>query len=146
MQALTRNEQQILENYLYQNIDLSKMGILLTLYTGLRLGELCALQWKNIDIENQMIHIDKTVQRISGSGDNMTKIIFDTPKSESSIRNIPIFTGILSLLKNTFYSSRQSENCFFNRRYIFHRTAKLLSQISNIFTRLWLASSYLPLS
>lgn len=113
IQTLTREEQRILENYLYQNTDLTKMGVLLTLYTGLRLGEICALQWKNIDIKNQTIYIDKTIQRIYDNGDHSTRIIFDTPKSDSSTRNIPIFTELSSLLKNMFFSSDMPENYFF---------------------------------
>ena len=81
------------------------MGILLTLYTGIRIGELCALQWKNIDMKNQTIHIEKTIQRISvDSSEQSTKIIFDTPKSSTSIRNIPIFTNLFHILKNSFYN------------------------------------------
>jgi len=113
IQTLTRDEQVILEKYLYKDTDLTKMGILLTLYTGIRLGELCALQWKNIDIQNQTLYIDKTIQRISDNTNHATRIIFDTPKSDSSARNIPIFTGVFSILKDSFYVSRKSENCFF---------------------------------
>lgn len=114
IQTLSRDEQRILENYLYQDTDPTKMGILLTLYTGLRLGELCALQWKNIDMKNQMLYIDKTVQRITDkTTDHSTRIIFDTPKSDSSIRSIPIYTGIFNYLKDLFYCNNNSENTFF---------------------------------
>lgn len=114
IQIFSKEDQQILEKFLYENIDLTKMGILLTLYTGIRIGELCALQWKNIDMKNQTIHIEKTIQRISvDSSEQSTKIIFDTPKSSTSIRNIPIFTNLFHILKNSFYNPNISENCFF---------------------------------
>jgi integrase len=114
IQTLSRDEQHILENYLYQDPDLTKMGVLLTLYTGLRLGELCALQWKNIDMKNQILYIDKTVQRITDkTTDHSTRIIFDTPKSDSSIRSIPIYTGIFNYLKDLFYCKNNSDNDFF---------------------------------
>ncbi len=63
------------------------IGILLTLNTGLRLGELCALQYKDIDLRNGVLHITKTVQRIR-SGD-CTCLMVLPPKSDSARRTIP---------------------------------------------------------
>ena len=114
IQTLSKKEQEILENYLRTDINLIKLGILLTLYTGLRIGELCALQWKDIDIKNHILHIERTIQRISDTDEkNSTKIIFDTPKSESSIRNIPIFTGVFRYLMNLFCEEKKSGESFF---------------------------------
>lgn len=114
IQILSKEEQQRLENYLYQDTDLTKMGILLTLYTGLRLGELCALQWKNIDMQKQIIYIDKTVQRISnGDINHSTRIVFGSPKSDSSVRSIPIYTGLFNYMKNFFYCTDTSDSAFF---------------------------------
>jgi integrase len=114
IQVLTKDDQQIFERFLYKDIDLTKMGILLTLYTGIRIGELCALQWKNIDMKNQVLNIEKTIQRISvDSTKQSTKIIFDTPKSNASTRSVPIFTNLFYILKNSFYNPNLSDNCFF---------------------------------
>lgn len=122
IRTLSRDEQHILEKFLYQDIDLTKMGVLLSLYTGIRLGELCALQWKNIDMKKQMIYIDKTIQRITDrTHDYSTRIIFDTPKSDSSMRSIPIYTGLFVFLKEAFYHKDNSDNAFFltgNESYI----------------------------
>jgi len=122
IQVFSRKEQQTLEEYLYQDTDLIKMGVLLTLYTGIRLGELCALQWKNIDFENKVLHISKTIQRISeGDENHQTRIIFDTPKSDSSIRNIPLFTKLSDYLQKAISTTRKSEDCFIltgNENYI----------------------------
>lgn len=80
--------------------DCSKLGILLCLYTGLRIGEICALKWSDIDITNQVIHIRKTLQRIKNPNDIIPKtiVIIDEPKSSKSIRDIPIPTFMMSQL------------------------------------------------
>ena len=67
------------------------IAILLTLNTGLRLGELCALQYKDIDLQNGVIHVTKTVQRIR-SGDR-TRLAVLPPKSNSAHRTIPPAAG-----------------------------------------------------
>ena len=61
---LSELSNQVLEAYLLQNVDSIKAGVLLCLYTGIRIGELCALKWKNIDLENEQIEIRTTMQRI----------------------------------------------------------------------------------
>ena len=69
--------------------------------TGMRIGELCALKWQDIDFENKVIHISKTLIRVKNkdnASDKKTKIIVDTPKTQSSIRDIPINENILSYL------------------------------------------------
>ena len=80
--------------------DISELGILLTLYTGLRIGELCALTWADIDISQQLIHIRKTLFRIKNpSGDKpKTVVVTDSPKSISSLRDVPIPTFMLRTL------------------------------------------------
>ena len=111
IRTLSYNDQKILENYLYQSPAPDKLGILLTLYTGLRIGELCALKWKNIDIQNRILHIDSTMQRIKDDlAEHSTKIILDSPKSNASIREIPIFGELFNRLKN--YADC-SEDCYF---------------------------------
>lgn len=64
IQVFTREEQKILEDFLTRNITPHKLGILICLYTGMRLGEICALSWQNVDLERKVFHIEKTVQRI----------------------------------------------------------------------------------
>lgn len=86
MRVLSINEQRILENYLYADLNNYKMGILLALYTGIRVGELCALQWN--DIENNTIIINKTMQRLKKNGKTVLEIT--EPKTRSSNRRIPV--------------------------------------------------------
>ncbi len=74
--------------------DPRKFGYYLCLQTGLRIGEICALKWSDIDFENEVINVQRTVLRISDTADNIikgrTKLIFDSPKTRSSERIIPI--------------------------------------------------------
>lgn len=75
-------------------------GIYFCLYTGLRLGELCALKWSDIDVMNGYVRISKTITRIKNTDNagNKTKIIISPPKSEASVRVIPLPTKIVSHL------------------------------------------------
>ena len=66
-------------------------GVIISLYTGMRIGELCALRWNDINLKEQTIRINKTIQRIpDNAGEAKTKILISTPKTPSSIREIPI--------------------------------------------------------
>ena len=84
------------------------IGILLTLNTGLRLGELCALQYKDIDLRNGVVHVRKTVQRIR-SGDR-TSLMVLPPKSDSARRTIPLPGDMAALLKKIIQSHPNGEN------------------------------------
>jgi signal transduction histidine kinase len=67
---------------------------------GLRIGEVCALQWKDIDLEKRTLTVSKTIQRVqSRTGVKHTKLIITEPKSESSKRTIPIPDCLLPLLR-----------------------------------------------
>ena len=102
VKLLSRNQQKPLQTYLLNNMSLSSLGILLCFYTGLRIGELCALKWADIDFENGIISVSRTIQRIQERGKNGikcgTKLIITEPKSASSMRRIPIPDVILPYL------------------------------------------------
>ncbi|HBB44573.1 MAG TPA: hypothetical protein DCZ34_00405 [Clostridiales bacterium] len=97
VQALEKQEQAKLENYILENNKIYYFGILLSLYTGLRLGEVLALKWQNIDIKNKLIYVDKSVGTISQNHKTLT--IESSPKTQSSIREIPISKKLLDLIK-----------------------------------------------
>ena len=87
------SEQEQLVTYAKKNINLCTIGILLSLYTGIRLGELCALQWCDINLDWGTVQITKTIQRIKnvdGNSKFKTKIVIGKPKSQKSIRTIPL--------------------------------------------------------
>ena len=103
IQILTKEDQLSLETYISKNINEDNFGMFLCLYTGLRIGELCALKWKNIDLDNNIIKVEKTLIRVKNFDKSIktkTKVILDDPKSTSSKRNIPIPNFIISILKN----------------------------------------------
>ena len=86
MRVLSVFEQQKLEAYLRHDIDIYKFGVLLALYTGIRVGELCALQWE--DVKRNEIVISKTLHRIKN--DTGTVLEITEPKTKSSNRIIPL--------------------------------------------------------
>lgn len=89
MRVLTIEEQKRLVAYLLHPTDSCKFGLLLALYTGLRISELCALRWSCIDLREQTIRIAATMQRLGGTGEG-TRIVIGAPKSDSSLRTIPL--------------------------------------------------------
>lgn len=102
LEILTEDEQKRLVSSIKSNITDENIGILLSLYTGLRIGEICALTWEDIDITAGTIYIRKTLQRISmpnKATGSKTTVIVDTPKSHKSIRKIPIPDFLLAELK-----------------------------------------------
>ena len=97
---LKKEEQRKLEEYLMAHIKPNYLGIMLSLYAGLRIGEVCALHWKDIDLEERKIHINHTIMRIQDSDvAHKTKIIMSEPKTVQSKRTIPIPSCLLSILK-----------------------------------------------
>ena len=99
MKLFSDNQQKQLCQYLLKNPDNTSICILLSLYTGLRIGEICGLKWKDIDFEKSILTVKRTVQRIR-TGIHGTKLIIDTPKSRSSQRSIPIPAFIMDILQN----------------------------------------------
>lgn len=72
-------------------MSLTTFGILLSLCIGLRIGELCGLKWGDVDFQNKILHIRRTVQRIAApNGNKKTKIVIIMPKSATSFREIAI--------------------------------------------------------
>ena len=100
--VLSLKDQELLTRTLLNEIDYTKYGVLLSLYTGIRLGELCALKWKDINISSGILSITHTMQRIkdvSQDAKTKTKIIITEPKSESSKRDIPLPNALVELTK-----------------------------------------------
>ena len=88
---ISDTEQKRLTDYLKANITLTAFGILLSLFMGLRIGELCGLKWEDVDFQHKILHIRRTVQRIaSANGNRKTKIVISAPKSATSFRDIAI--------------------------------------------------------
>lgn len=101
VQTLTLNEQRILEQYPRTDTDLKKIGVLVCLYMGLRIGEICALKWENINFSEGLLFVETTLQRVQNfdSGDSRTMVLESVPKSQCSIRTIPIPDKIIALIE-----------------------------------------------
>lgn len=102
MRVLTLLEEEALVRVLLDNIDQYKFGVMLSLYTGIRIGELCALQWENICLPSATLKIRKTMQRIQDKNvgtTSKTKVIITEPKSQCSIRDIPLPVFLLDLAR-----------------------------------------------
>lgn len=120
----TREEQKKLESKLKATKDIRKVGILICLYTGIRLGEICGLKWKDIDFNAKTLSINRTVQRIKNNDMNIeakTKKIISSPKSDSSKRIIPIPDFLLQILlefqsNNDYYILTNDANQFKDTR------------------------------
>lgn len=110
IQILDSEEQKRLEQCILNNPAFWKSGIILSLYTGLRIGEVCALRWEDIEFDTKMLYVQRTIMRIQDTDPeaaHKTKIVIGKPKTECSNRNIPIPEFLLSYLK-TYQRSRQS--------------------------------------
>ncbi|MCR4639045.1 site-specific integrase [Ruminococcus sp.] len=97
---LTLIQQRILCKYLFSNLTPTTLCLLLSYYTGLRVGEVCGMMWDDIDFEKEVLTVRRTVQRIN-NGSSGTQLIIDTPKSRSSQRTIPIPTFLMKLLRES---------------------------------------------
>ena len=100
VETLTEEENRILSRELLKRADGEAVGILLSLYMGLRLGEICALRWENIDLEREIVRVRVTMARVMCEGEeSKTKLVFTTPKTKNSVRDVPIPEVLLLLMK-----------------------------------------------
>lgn len=97
--VFTKTEKNRIEKCCVQSNDIRKLGILICLNTGLRIGEICALKWKNVDLDNRVLYVKATLERIYDEKLKKTKIILDKPKTKASIREIPISKKLYIILK-----------------------------------------------
>ena len=104
IQILDKEEQKRLEKYIFEKQSPFSIGILLALYGGLRIGEICSLRWGDIYLENNLVQIDKTLLRIQETNNisnypNKTKVLIDKPKTAHSIRIVPLPEFIINHLR-----------------------------------------------
>ena len=102
IRVLSTFELSRLIRFLLKDTDYLKLGVFLCLYTGLRIGEICALKWNDINLTDKEIKVKRTIQRIRNTDKNAlrkTSVIIDTPKSATSFRIIPLPNSIVDLLQ-----------------------------------------------
>ena len=99
--VLSVDQQKRLLGYLRQNPSAKNIGILICLYAGLRIGEICALQWRDLDLRSGVLHVRKTVQRISFADDGVREnyLLLGPPKTSSSLRDIPLPGALTRMLR-----------------------------------------------
>ena len=95
--AFERHEQEKIVKYCLESKKNNYIGFVICLYTGIRLGELLALTWNDIDFAKGFMSITKTTYRIKENG--VPRIVVDEPKTKNSIRVIPLSKNLLDLLK-----------------------------------------------
>lgn len=95
--AFERSEQEKLEKYCLSSTKQNYMGVVICLYTGLRIGELLALTWDDINLKSGILTVSKTAGQMSVDG--KFGIVVDTPKTKTSSREIPLPHCVLTLLR-----------------------------------------------
>ena len=97
---LSREEQKKIETFLLSNFSLSAAGVFISLHTGMRIGEICGLSWDDVDLAKGIIKVRHTVARVKSDNaeGSKTKLILDTPKTDASVREIPISTVLFPVL------------------------------------------------
>lgn len=137
MRVLSRMEQQQFVCYLLDNQDLCKFGILLTLMTGMRIGEICALRWKDISVENRTIRIGSTMQRIKDldpQSPQKTKVIITAPKSNYGFRFVPLTEQAVTLCERYYCKDPEafvltgSRECYVEPRVLQYRFSRCVSE------------------
>ena len=129
-------EQKQLCTYILKNPDPCNLGILVCLFTGLRIGEICALRWEDVSLLERTIYIHQTLQRVQNLSANVpkTKIIITTPKSACSIRTIPLPDELYNILikhqkASVGYLLTNDDNKFVEPRTLQNKFKKILRDI-----------------
>lgn len=99
LEVLSISDQKKIINYVKSNLTFKNLGIYICLCTGLRIGEICALTWNDIDVEQGTLIVGKTIQRTYNYEKNCTEIIVDAPKTINSYREIPLTSDLVKVLK-----------------------------------------------
>ena len=99
--VLTPTEQKVMMTFLSRHFSFRNLGLYICLSTGMRIGEICALKWGDIDISSRLITVSRTIERIYTIDDDNrhTKVIISTPKTVKSNRDIPLNHDLFTILK-----------------------------------------------
>lgn len=101
LKVLTPSEQRRIMDFLSQHMSYRNLGIYICLSTGMRIGEICALKWSDINVKERIISVQRTIERIYITDDNCrhTEVIVGPPKTVNSIREIPISMQLIKVLR-----------------------------------------------
>lgn len=123
IRVFSPEEQAHILAYLQDNMNPIALGIVLCFFTGIRIGELCALKWDDFNISEKRMQVRKTMQRVrvGGTEKRKTAVRIFEPKSASSVRAIPLPGALLGLLEEFYTPGAFLLTCD-NRRFIEPRT------------------------
>ena len=101
LEVLSISHQKKLMQYVTDNFTFRNLGIYICLSTGMRIGEVCALKWSDIDLGTETIHVNRTIERIYiiEGNDRHTELLIGTPTTKNSIREIPISKELMKLIR-----------------------------------------------
>lgn len=101
LEVLTRDNHRKLMQHIQKHFTFRSLGIYLCLSTGMRIGEVCALTWDDIDVDSGVVKISKTIQRIYSIEDDIrkTELVLDSPKTIHSIREVPLSVELMRIIK-----------------------------------------------
>ena len=98
IQPLSKEEQARMELFICKAPTARKVGLMLQMQLGLRIGEVCGLQWGDFDLKAGTLTVQRTVSRIS-TRDGHTKVVIQSPKTRSSRREVPIPRNLIKMLQ-----------------------------------------------
>lgn len=98
IQTYSREEVEKIFSNCLKKTDIRKLGLLITFCTGLRIGELCGLQWGDVDWKKSVIHVRRTVSRIYNTDMSSTLMHIGTTKTQSGMRDIPLVADLIPLM------------------------------------------------
>lgn len=102
LDVLSKADQKKFMEHLRNNFTFKNLGIFICLSTGMRIGEICGLRWCDVDTAEGVIKVRHTLQRIYiiEGETRHTELLLDTPKTANSVRDIPISSELLKMLKS----------------------------------------------
>lgn len=108
MKIISARDNAKLLKHLQENLSHKNLGILITMQTGIRIGEICALQWRDIDLREGVVSIRKTVVRIwlKDGNEKQNALVVGSPKTLESEREIPLSASLMKILRPLVKSAR----------------------------------------
>jgi len=136
---LTSGQKESLDYYCFSHYEPISIVILLSMYGGLRLGEVSGLKWEDIDFQNEVIFVNRTVERLKHEDDhslNKTELMIFEPKTDTSKRIVPMPHFVMIFIQQYYEQLHLENRKFFvytnslsipeprNIQYHFHRVCK----------------------